>query len=401
MAPRCWLLALALPAIFAACERTHDVNDAAAPSRTEDAAATRRDASAEDSGARDAAAADAAFDAALDARIDDDEDAGGEPAPPMRSCEEQIDRALDGIPDELSCAGLYADMERKILADGVRPFAPAVPLWSDGSGKMRWIWLPEGTTIDASDPDEWQFPVGTKFFKEFRANGRRIETRMYEKLRADRWGRATFAWNREQNAAKRSFGADLEDVKLFGVPYHIPSGRECDQCHEGRRDRILGFSAVSLGLPGATGITLEDLVDEGLLDPPPARKELSFRDDGTGYAAQALGWLHINCGVTCHNENQNAEAYSAGMRLKLFSHDLDGRRRPKDFEMMKTTVKVPAKTQRFGSAVRIDPGSPATSLVYQLLSSRSAEREQMPPIATGVVDFENTKLIEDWIRALD
>ncbi len=70
-------------------------------------------------------------------------------------------------PSTLACTGLYADIVTKTLAPGVRFYAPAVPLWSDAAQKGRWIQLPAGTQIDASDPNEWTFPVGTKVWKEF------------------------------------------------------------------------------------------------------------------------------------------------------------------------------------------------------------------------------------------
>jgi len=33
--------------------------------------------------------------------------------------------------------------------------------------KRRWLRLPTGTAIDKSDPDHWQFPVGTQLWKQF------------------------------------------------------------------------------------------------------------------------------------------------------------------------------------------------------------------------------------------
>lgn len=316
------------------------------------------------------------------------------------SCKEQIDDALDGIPEDLDCAGLYLDLPNKVLNPELRSFKPSTELWSDGAGKQRWVYLPPGEKIDSSTPGLWLFPVGTKFFKEFRANGRRVETRLYHKVREDRWVRATFAWNRLETRATRSFGGDLEDVTLFGRPYHIPTGTECDQCHGGNDDNVMGFTEVSLGLPGARGVTLEDLVNEGLLSDPPRLTKLSIGDDGTGLAEPALAWLHINCGQSCHNSNQNAEAYSSGLFLTLMPHELDGRP-PHDFDALRTARNVSAKTERFGTdRKRIVPGSPETSLVYELLTSRRGPKDQMPPIATQVVDPDRARVIGEWIRGL-
>src|SRR5579883_3455610 len=56
-------------------------------------------------------------------------------------------------PTTLECTGLYADIASKALAPRARSYAPATPLWSDGAEKQRWIALPPGTTIDATDPN--------------------------------------------------------------------------------------------------------------------------------------------------------------------------------------------------------------------------------------------------------
>jgi hypothetical protein len=68
------------------------------------------------------------------------------------------------LPQHLRDTGLYADE--------VRPFSPQYPLWSDGASKRRWIQVPGGTSIDATRPDAWEFPRGTKLWKEFSHGGR-------------------------------------------------------------------------------------------------------------------------------------------------------------------------------------------------------------------------------------
>jgi hypothetical protein len=157
---------------------------------------------------------------------------------------------------------------------------------------------------------------------------------------------------------------------------------------------------ISLAQPGAGGMTLRKLIDERMIAPEPEREELEIGDDGTGLAGQALGWLHINCGVSCHNDNQNSEAYVSGLRMKLDPAQLDGRSSA-DFEILRTTVGVPAKTPRWNNQQRIVAGSPEQSLLYQLASvRRPGENNQMPPIATRVVPAENVQVLADWIRAM-
>src|ERR1700722_4317581 len=187
-------------------------------------------------------------------------------------------------PSTLSCTGLYADIATKTLAAGVRFYQPAVPLWSDNAEKARWIQLPPGTQIDASDPNEWTFPVGTKVWKEFSKNGKRVETRLFQKVDSGPpaiWAHATYAWNADESAATTSGGGDIT-LDSDGGTYHIPTFAECESCHNGRTDHILGFEQVSLGLQGAQGLTLPELVNEGLVAPAPAQTQLTVGDDGTG-----------------------------------------------------------------------------------------------------------------------
>jgi hypothetical protein len=301
-------------------------------------------------------------------------------------------------PDAIECTGLYANVATKELAPGVRSYSPAVPLWSDNAEKERWIWLPPGSKIDASNPSEWVFPVGTKVWKQFGRDGRRIETRLFQKIESGYWVRTTYAWTADESAATISGGGDMP-WGTDGGTYHIPTPDECDQCHRGRTDHLLGFEQVSLGLAGATGLTLAELVAEQLISPPPARTSLTVGDDGTGAAAAPMAWLHINCGASCHNDNSNSTAYGSGMRLRLDPTLLDGRSSA-DFDSRTTTLGLLATTPTWSGQTRIVPGDPSHSLLVKLISNRGTNNpvaNQMPPIATSLVDTADTQSVIEWI----
>jgi hypothetical protein len=295
----------------------------------------------------------------------------------------------------LECTGLYRDVARKEIAAGVRAYAPAVVLWSDGSEKRRWVALPPGTTIDTSNPNEWVFPVGTRFWKEFSHQGRRIETRLWQKVNRTFWVHATYAWNADESGAVRTPGGD---IPLGDGTYHIPTRDECEKCHRGRGEHILGFDQVSLGLPGATGLTLAELDRERLLSPPVAATTLRIGDDGTGAAAPALGWLHANCGTTCHNDNPASTAFGSKMRLRLDPRQLDGRDLSA-VDARATTVGVTVNAPNWNGRVRIVPGDPVGSLLYDLITHRGTG-DQMPPFASRLVDPHGTALIADWISRM-
>ena len=300
-------------------------------------------------------------------------------------------------PTTLACTGLYSDFATLTLSPNAQPYAPAVPLWSDGATKERWIELPPGQQIDVSDPNEWTFPVGTKLFKQFTYEGVRVETRMFQKIDANPsfWVYATYAWNTELTEATINYGSPVP-VGDDGGTWVIPTNDDCLYCHEGRQDRILGFEQVSLGLSGATGLTLLQLVVNNLVTPAPTQVNLFIGDDGTGLDGPALSWLHINCGVTCHNSNQSAQAYAAGMLLRLDPTQLNGSpATTTSWNDLSTTINVPCVSGSVAGIPRIEPGDPDASAIVQLISERGLL--QMPPIASRFVDTTDVASVVAWI----
>jgi len=299
-----------------------------------------------------------------------------------------------GAPADLACTGLYADAGSKTLSPRVRPFAPAVAFWSDGADKQRFIDLPDGATIDTTSMDEWRFPVGTKVWKEFRFGGRLVETRYFHKVRADRWLQAAYVWSADGASAKKTDGADLD---VGGTPYHVPKTSECNDCHRGRKDKLLGFEAISLAQPGATGLTLAVLAAEQRLSAPPAQTSVTLADDATGVSSRAHAWLHVNCGTSCHTGTSLGTGYGTGLRLRL-GWDEVTTKPPSEWELVRSTLDAPVRSPKWAGEARVVPGDPAASTLYRLLAQRGAE--QMPPIATQVVDDGGRSAVEAWIRAL-
>ena len=193
-------------------------------------------------------------------------------------------------------------------------YTPQYPLWSDGATKRRWIRLPPGAAIDASDPDAWVFPIGTQIWKEF-SFGRRVETRYMERLADGTWRFAVYAWTADGSDARRAptRGIRRAAESRPGVPYDIPSVYDCRACHEGGPTPVLGFSALQLSpdrdplapsaeRPRAGDVDLARLLGRGLIRRLPA--SLVTRPPRivapTPRARAALGYLHANCG-NCHD----------------------------------------------------------------------------------------------------
>src|ERR1019366_4110265 len=86
------------------------------------------------------------------------------------------------------------------------------------------------------------------------------------------------------------------------------------------RDKLLGVEALALGLASASGQTLAQLQTAGLLTVNPPATTVTIPDDTKGSPA-ALGYLHINCGVSCHNRNPNALCVGSGLYMRLSATD--------------------------------------------------------------------------------
>jgi hypothetical protein len=147
-----------------------------------------------------------------------------------------------GLPGDLAGTGYYE------LAK--TPFEPQYPLWTDGAAKRRWIHLPPGTAIDKSNPEAWEFPRGTRLWKEFALDGRVVETRFIQRQADGSWRYATYLWNAQGTQATLA----PEDGAQVGA-YVVPSRSDCVTCHEGPAVPVLGYSATQLEsrLPGAAG----------------------------------------------------------------------------------------------------------------------------------------------------
>lgn len=275
----------------------------------------------------------------------------------------------------LSDLGLYEDMADKVIAPEAIALRPAYPLWSDGAQKRRWMILPPGSVIDSSDMNHWELPIGTKLFKEFVVDGRRVETRVIER-RGDADYRFTpYLWEPdESDAVATPEGA----TDVLGTTHDIPSKDTCGSCHEGERGRALGVSAVQLSA------MLDEL-------PLSQRPEQRFP-----IQSPALGVLHANCGH-CHNDEEGS---AKQIQLQLQLSTLDTTVPIADTRPYRSMVGVPlANWSTDTIKVRVVPGDPAASAIYYRMSKR-ATTEQMPPLATEIVDDEALDTVADWIRSL-
>ena len=306
-----------------------------------------------------------------------------------------------GLPDDVFCTGLYQDRDSTRYAEPAIPYKPGVVLWSDGAQKQRYFYLPPGTKIDTSDMDAWKFPAGTRAWKEFRLNGALVETRLFWKRDDATWESGTYVWDKSATTATLNTSTT---AVIVTDGYEIPTARNCGKCHHGGADGLLGVEAVALALSTAEGLTLSRLVLSGSLSQPPPTTSVALPEDATGKAAEALGYLHANCGMPCHSTRGLGEETKLVLRLRA-DEIWPSRGEPVPVAMtdtyMATVNQDPttaAVAHAFPGARRLVPGAHDQSLIWLLADRR--DPFQMPPLVSHHVDTDGMQKLGDWIDAL-
>lgn len=321
------------------------------------------------------------------------------------------DAATDGAPADApdtsmpdTCVGppgLYADDDCEQVASGLMAYEPKYWLWSDGLDKERYLFLPAGAAIDTSNPDLWEFPVGTRVYKNFVENGKRLETRLIERTAAtgddDGWVFRTFRWNHAQNEATEVFDGQAD---VLGTTHNIPSIQDCRNCHNtNAQDALLSVGAIQLNhsLPGAT---LASLTAAGRISMPISADDATIPGNAT--TQNALGYMHANCG-NCHRPGGTAGGSSLPQLWVGVGIDdvLDTPAYVSTVDICTTgwpTQGIKIK--------RVNPMSPGLSAIWQRMGERDMEPpifidvDQMPPLATEVVDTNGRNVIAAWINSL-
>ncbi len=296
-----------------------------------------------------------------------------------------------GDPNLLSSWGLYSDIDTKTIASDVVEFRPTHALWSDAAVKRRWIRLPPGTQIDTGNMDRWEFPIGTRLYKEFVRDGVLVETRIIEKRGDGRedYFMGAFIWDLDETDAV--FAAE-GGIDVNGTGHDVPDEDTCWTCHFGDVNRALGFSAIQLSRPDDPP-NLDSLAADGLLtDPPPAGEDYAV--PGNAVEVAALGYMHANCGH-CHNETGTSRP-DTNLILRLEVAD----RTVEDTTIYRSTVDVALDNFLVPPfTTRVVPGDPDASGLVHRMAVRGT-MDEMPPLATEIVDDDGVAAVSAWIEAL-
>ena len=338
----------------------------------------------------------------------------------LENTDKQEAKVLKSIlKEKLSDYGFFeGNMAEQKPSTGVLPYSLNTPLFSDYAEKLRFVKLPENTTVAYNATEVMDFPVGTTIIKtfyypnDFRKpdKGKRLmETRLLIHEN-EGWKALAYVWNDEQTEALLEVAGDTKEVSYIDTEgkkkkhqYSIPNLNQCKGCHN-RNEQMapIGPSARQLNGEYSVWGKLEEASKEnqllawqkmGILTGLPAietvpKAAIWNKPESGSLDARARIWLDINC-AHCHR--LGGPAQTSGLNLSI--HETD----PLTFGILKTPVAAGR-----GSGNRkfdIVPNKPDESILLYRIESIDPG-EMMPEVGRKTMHKEGIELIRDWIKQI-
>jgi uncharacterized repeat protein (TIGR03806 family) len=309
--------------------------------------------------------------------------------------------------------------------EGLIPYVLNTPLFSDYAEKLRFVKIPEGSTIKYNENEVFDFPEGTIILKTFfypidfrkPEKGRKlIETRVLI-LESGKWNALEYVWNDEQTDAFLEVAGDQKEVSYVDFNgkkkkhlYSIPNLNQCKGCHN-RNEKMSPIGPSARQLNGSIGnsqikfaqnsfekvdigkIQIQNWIDKNFLVDYSSnwkqKKAVLWNDENSGSIDErARLYLDINC-AHCHRPE--APASTSGLNLSIHNTD-------------KVTLginKSPVAAGRGSGDMLVDilPQNPEKSiLVYRMQSLDPGQ--MMPELGRKTSHTEGVELIKQWIKTL-
>ncbi len=304
-------------------------------------------------------------------------------------------------PATLSATGAFSDLANLVPAQGIVPYEPNVPFWSDYATKRRWFSIKNLTdTVGFSVNGNWAFPNGMVWIKHFdiettRGNAstrRKLETRFLVKTATDVYG-LSYRWRVDQTDADLVGEEGLSEVIPSSSPaqtWRYPSRTECKVCHTPVAGFALSFNTRQFNRLNSYGGLEQNQVaalsGAGYFAAPVANVNTlpalaNPADTTASLEARVRSYLAANC-VQCHQPGGAATG------------NWDARPQvPTDSAALINGALV----NNAGDAANrfAVPGDLSHSMVLKRVRGDGVPR--MPPLATNDRDLASEQLLIDWI----
>lgn len=311
------------------------------------------------------------------------------------------------LPRLLSQTGAFADVRGLVPSPGLIPYDLAVPFWSDGAVKSRFVAIPDGK-VRFSATDEWRFPPGTVFVKTFELPvdasdpnvKRRLETRLLVCSPGGQVYGVVYKWRADASDAELLPDSLTEDVEVRTgsgsrrQSWYYPSRKDCLVCHNARAGGVLGVKTRQLNrdYPYRSGARNE-LAEWDALElfapalgrvQPASLPSLAASDDATrSLEDRARSYLDANC-AHCHRPGGTVAYFDARYSTP------------------------PERQYIVNGPVLIDEGidHPRVVAPHDIWRSIAYMRVntlgdlKMPPLARETIDTAGVALLRSWIESL-
>ena len=294
----------------------------------------------------------------------------------------------EGLPRTLDEFGFFIHADAQIPTIGVTPYRLNTPLYSDGAEKLRFVYLPPGTKMDAGGDGLLSFPVGSALIKTFAfgdGEGRRlIETRVLLH-RESGWLALPYVWNEEQTQASLAIAGARIPVRAPGgeeISYRVPNKNQCKECHG------VDGAVVPIG-PKARNMS-RSWLSANLDQVPQGADALPVWEDRSEASTEAISraFLDVNC-AHCHRPG--ATASNSGLDLRWEQDD------PHALGVMKRPVA--AGRGAGGLLFDVVPGQPGQSiLLHRMMSNEPGVA--MPELGKATIDREGAEAVRRWIQEM-
>ena len=324
------------------------------------------------------------------------------------------------LPTLLSQTGVYSNTPNRSPTNGLIPYSPIVPLWSDGAQKSRYFSIPNtGGFLTPSEQiaflptNTWTFPSGTVFVKNFdmvvnttNNTVQRLETRLLVRNTNGGVYGVTYAWNSsntDANLLTTSSNLVLSITNASGVTnqtWYFPSPTDCLTCHTAPANYVLGVNTRQLNtnytytnLTGNTDNQLRALNRIGLFYPAFDEGTISnmehlsaLGDTNASLVQRSRSYLDANC-AQCHQPGGTGITFDARYDTPLASQNISN---------------YPAAQSLlvdFEQAYIVEGNDTWRSMLLTRINTNNLS-VQMPPLARNVIDTNAVAVISAWIGSM-
>jgi len=322
------------------------------------------------------------------------------------------------LPLLLSQTGVFSNTPAMTPTNGLIPYQPNVPLWSDGALKIRYLAVPNNGGVITPDQQitfaptgTWTFPAGTVFVKTFELQTNqsdpnailRLETRLLVRdINGQVYG-VTYKWRPDNSDADLLTSSLIQAVPIITPAgtetqtWYYPSPADCLTCHTPVANYVLGVNTrqlnANLNYP-ATGVTdneLRTLNRLGLFNPAIDEstitnfEELSALTNLTASLEQrARSYLDANC-AQCHQPGGTGITFDARYDTPLTNQNI-----------INAAV---VGNLGYDNAHVVTPDDVWRSILYDRMNTVDPTIK-MPPLARNLIDTNAVAVMAAWINSL-